>query len=138
MILLLFPFLSWFSGTTGLGFNFYQVWSLFLKRFSTFPGPVEKYAASQPFEDPVVQRERCLLPVFLFYSFLPIVFFFFVLFCFFGFLFVCSRTAPVGYGGSQARGRTQTVVAGLHHSYSNTRPELHLQPTPQLMAPPDP
>ena len=42
------------------------------------------------------------------------------------------------YGGSQARGRTGVVVAGLHHSHSNARSELHLRPTPQLSATVDP
>ena len=42
------------------------------------------------------------------------------------------------YGGSQARGRIRAVVAGLYHSHSNARSELHLQPTSPLTAMPDP
>jgi len=41
-------------------------------------------------------------------------------------------------GGSQARGGIGAIAAGLHHSHSNVGFELHLQPTPQLMATPDP
>ena len=50
------------------------------------------------------------------------------------------RAAPVAYGGSQARGQIGAVAAGLcrSHSNSNARSELPLQPTPQLMATPDP
>ena len=53
-------------------------------------------------------------------------------------LFAFSRAAPVAYGGSQARGRIRTVAAGLRQSHSNEGSELHLQPTPQLRAMPDP
>jgi len=42
--------------------------------------------------------------------------------------------AFVAYGSSQAKGRIRAAGAGLHHSYSNTRSELHLPPTPQLAA----
>ena len=44
----------------------------------------------------------------------------------------------MAYGGSQARGRIGAVAAGLHLSHSNTGSKLHLRPTPQLMATPDP
>jgi len=40
----------------------------------------------------------------------------------------------MAYGGSQARDRIGAVTAGLHHSHSNARSELHLGPTPQLTA----
>ena len=56
---------------------------------------------------------------------------------FFG-LFAFSRAAPAAYGGSQARGLIGAVAAGLGQSHSNTRSELRLQTTPQLMAMPDP
>ena len=46
--------------------------------------------------------------------------------------------APTAYGGSQARGRIGAVAAGLHQSHSNVGSEPRLQPTPQLMATPDP
>ena len=39
------------------------------------------------------------------------------------------RTAPVAYGGSQARGPIRAVAAGLHHSHSNSRSEPRLWPT---------
>ena len=40
----------------------------------------------------------------------------------------------MAYGGSQARGLIGAIAAGLYHSHSNTRSELHLQLTPQLTA----
>ena len=40
----------------------------------------------------------------------------------------------MAYGGSQAGAQIIAVAAGLHHSHSNMGSELHLQPTPQLMA----
>ena len=36
------------------------------------------------------------------------------------------------------RGRIGAIAAGLHHSHSNAKLEPHLQPTPQLVATPDP
>ena len=61
-------------------------------------------------------------------------------FCFSGFCFCFCflRAAPAVYGSSQARDQIGATAAGLHHSHSNARSELHLQPTPQLMAMPDP
>ena len=57
-------------------------------------------------------------------------------------LFVCFllffRAPPTAYGGSQARGPIGATAAGLCQSLSNTRSELHLRPTPQLTAMPDP
>ena len=46
--------------------------------------------------------------------------------------------ATAVHGGFQARSQIGAVVTGIHHSHSNARPEVHLQPTPQLMAMPDP
>ena len=43
--------------------------------------------------------------------------------------------APMAYGDSQARGGIGATAAGLHN---NARSKLRLQPTPQLMAMPDP
>ena len=55
------------------------------------------------------------------------------------FLFVCLfRSAPMAYGGSQARGRIGATTAGLCHNHSHARSEPHLRPTPQLMEMPDP
>ena len=44
----------------------------------------------------------------------------------------------MAHGRSQARGPVGAVAAGLHHSHSTAQSELCLQPTPQLMATPDP
>ena len=52
--------------------------------------------------------------------------------------FVVSRAAPAAYGGSQARGPIRDIAASLRQSHSNTGSEPRLQPTPQLMATPDP
>ena len=58
--------------------------------------------------------------------------FFLVLFCF---VFVCfGGGCTCAYGSSKARGQMWAVAAGLHHSHSNTRSKLNLQPTPQLTA----
>ena len=53
-------------------------------------------------------------------------------------LFCLFKAAPEVYGGSQARGRIRAAAAGRHHRHSNARSEPCLQPTPQLMAMPDP
>ena len=64
------------------------------------------------------------------------MFFLFVcfLFVFLPFLGLLPRHMEV----PQARGPMGAVVAGLRQSHSNAESELHLQPTPQLMATPDP
>ena len=54
------------------------------------------------------------------------------------FIFVFSKAALAACGGSQARGLIGAVAACLHHSHSNVGSKLHLQPTPQLSATPDP
>ena len=66
------------------------------------------------------------------------VFLFWGFFLFVFGLFAFSRAAPEAYGGSQAQGRIRDVATGLPESHSNARSELRLQPTPQLMAMPDP
>ena len=48
------------------------------------------------------------------------------------------RAAPVAYVSCQVRGQIGAIVASLCHSHSNSRPEPHLQPTPQLTATLDP
>ena len=55
-------------------------------------------------------------------------------------LFVCLlfRAVPMAYGSSQARGRIRPIAADLHHSHSSVGSEPCLQPTPQLLAMPDP
>ena len=45
-----------------------------------------------------------------------------------------SRTTPMAYGGSQARGLIKAVAAGLLLSPRNAGSEPCLWPTPQLMA----
>ena len=45
------------------------------------------------------------------------LFYFFFIFFF--------RSTPEAYGGSQARGQTGTVAAGLHHSHSNAGFSTH-------------
>ena len=59
-------------------------------------------------------------------------------FLFFFFWSFFKRDTPAAYGGSQARGLIGAEAAGLYHSHSNLGSEPHLQPTPQLMATPDP
>ena len=59
-------------------------------------------------------------------------------FCLFVCLFAFSRAPPMAYGGSQARGPVGAVATSLHYSHSNARYKLHLQPTRQLVAMPDP
>ena len=54
------------------------------------------------------------------------------------FAFCLLRATLTAYGGFQARGLIGAVAAGLHHSHSNAGSKLRLQPTPQLMARPDP
>ena len=54
------------------------------------------------------------------------------------FFFFFFRAASAAYGSSQARSQIRAAAAGLQHSHSNARPELHLQPTPQLMPTLDP
>ena len=62
----------------------------------------------------------------------------YILFFFFFCLFAFSRAARVAYGDSQARGLIGAVATGLRQSHSNAGSELHLRPTPQLTATPDP
>ena len=52
--------------------------------------------------------------------------------------FAFSRAVPAAYRGSQARGLIGAVAASLHQGHSNMGPKPRLQPTPQLMAMPDP
>ena len=58
-----------------------------------------------------------------------------IYFILFYFIFLGMHMA---YGSSQAKGLIGAPAAGLHHSHSNARFELDLQPTPQLMATLDP
>ena len=48
------------------------------------------------------------------------------------------RAAPMAHGGSQARSPIGATATGLHYNHSNARSQPRLQPTPQLMATPDP
>ena len=56
----------------------------------------------------------------------------------FGFLSIQHPPRPETYGSSQARGLIGAVATSLHHSHSNAGSRLHLRPTPQLRATPDP
>ena len=62
----------------------------------------------------------------------------FLFVCLFICLFAFSRAAPEAYGGPQARGQIGAVATGLRQSHSNVGSKPSLQPTPQLMATPDP
>ena len=62
-------------------------------------------------------------------------FFCFVLFFWFFLLF---RAEPTACGGFQAGGLIRATAASLRQSHSHAGSEPHLQPTPQLMARPDP
>jgi len=42
------------------------------------------------------------------------------------FFFFLFRAAPAACGSSQARGQIGAAAAGLYHSHSNARSELHL------------
>ena len=53
-------------------------------------------------------------------------------------VFAFSRADPAAYGGSQASSLIRAVATGLLQSHSNVGSEPRLQPTPQLMAMPDP
>ena len=71
-----------------------------------------------------------------FYSvdrFICAIFYLFIIY-----LFCLLRFAPTAYGGSRVRGLISAVATGLRHSHSHAKSELHLQPTPQLMATQDP
>ena len=48
------------------------------------------------------------------------------------------RDALMAYGSSWAKGQIRATAASLHHSHSNVGSKLHLLPTPQLRATPDP
>ena len=58
----------------------------------------------------------------------------YIFFC----LFAFSTAAPTTYGGFQAKGPVGAVATSIHQSHSNAESKPHLQPTPQLMATPDP
>ena len=61
------------------------------------------------------------------YIYLLYLFLFFI-FC------VFLRAAHMAFGNSQASGWIRAVATGLYHSHSYARSELHLWPTPQLIA----
>ena len=84
----------------------------------------------------------CKLSIHTVYTFLflQLAFFesdFMIYFLFYLFVLL-FRAVPAAYGGSKARGQIGAAGAGLHHSHSNAGSELHLQPTPRLLATPDP
>ena len=64
--------------------------------------------------------------------------YFFFFFFFFLSFFSLFRATLAAYGGSQAKGPIGAVATGLQQSHSNTGFKPCLQPTPQLMAMPEP
>ena len=48
--------------------------------------------------------------------------------------FFLFRATPVAYGSYKARDQTGTAAVGIHHNHSNAGSELHLKPTPQVVA----
>ena len=62
----------------------------------------------------------------------------YVFLCMYVCMYVFLGSHLAAYGGSQAKGLIGSVAAGLHHSHSNARSELHLRPTPQLTTMPEP
>ena len=48
------------------------------------------------------------------------------------FFFFLSRVTFTAYGNCQARGQIRAIAAGVGHSRSNARSQVHVQPTPQL------
>ena len=54
------------------------------------------------------------------------------------FFFWGEGGTPVAYGSSQTRGWIRAIAASLHHSHNNLGSKLHVWPTPQLRAMPDP
>ena len=63
--------------------------------------------------------------------------FFVCLFCFPFCLFVFVGPHPRQMEVPRLRGPVGAVADGLHHGHSSAGSELHLRPTPQLMATPD-
>ena len=53
-------------------------------------------------------------------------------------LFCLFRAMLLACESFQARGQIGAAAATLHHSHSNLGSELHLLPTPELTATPDP
>ena len=100
----------------------------FFKKKEKVIFPVSKEIMMPLFPGIDTKRESLFKFCFLSYNNFHALFFFFCLF----------RATSAAYGGSQARGIIGATAAGLHHSHSNARSEPHLQPTPQLMAMPDP
>ena len=76
----------------------------------------------------MVERERVLVPQPGSSQKPCLSFYFFIIYLFIYFVFCPFTATPAAYGGSQARGLIGAIAAGLHHSHSNTRSELHLQP----------
>jgi len=81
-------------------------------------------------------KKKLELWVFCFYGFFLVCFLVFGGFFFFGFLLF--RAKPAAYLSSQARGQIRAAAASLHQSHRNAGSELHLRPTSQLTAMPDP
>ena len=54
------------------------------------------------------------------------------------FLFFFFKAEPAAYGGFWARGQIGVVANSLSKSHTNSGSQLHLQPTSQLTATPNP
>ena len=76
----------------------------------------------------------CHLPAVYLGSFYLFIYVFMYLFIY----LLLFRAALAAYGSSQARGLIGAVATSLHHSHSNVGSKRSLQPTPQLMALPNP
>ena len=73
----------------------------------------------------IIINKKQLHKIIILEDFLNLFFSFFLSFIFLG-------------PNSRHRGQITATAAGLHHSHSNVGSELHLWPTPQLTATPDP
>ena len=94
---------------------------------------LKDYEFCWSFQIPAFDFIGILFCFFIFHLFLLWSFFFF----FFGLLAI-SRAAPMRHGSSQARGQIWAVATSLCQCHSNAGSMRCLQPTPQLMATPDP
>ena len=99
---------GWGAMTISLGSLFFTFYHLFIASFTHHPSPTTF---------PHFSSQTCSSALIYFFLF---------------------RAVPVAYRSSRVRGLIRTAAAGLHHSHSDTRSELSLWPTPQLVAMLDP
>ena len=93
-----------------------------------------------PQQWPGLLQWQCQMLNPLCHSYFILFLFYFILFYFIfgGVAFCLFRATPIAYGGSQARGPVRAVAAILCQDHSNLGSKPCMQPTPQLMASPDP